>query len=419
MRLGKVLRHLANGVVASLMMAASIPAMAGTTLNMWVRSDGEELTRKIVEAWNAGHDNKIQLTVIPSPQMVTKFATAAAAGDVPDILSIDLIFMPDFMKAGFMSDITDKMKGDPNIGRVSPSHIKLATYQDRLYGVPGTPDVSVLLWNKDLFRKAGLDPEKGPTTMQEVYEDAKKIRALGPDIYGYYIAGNCGGCNIFTVAPMMWATGAHVVPTSASDEALRDGDIKGVLEILHKMWTEGLMPEAVRGAGPSEFHSAFYPGKLGMFAHGNFQIGLITNKAPNLDFGITFIPGLKEGEVSSFAGGDVISIPKGAKHPDEAVAFLQWVMTDEPQIEVYAKGNFLPSRTDLVNNKYFKDNPKLLKAAGAVAIAQTPWTFHFNDMVNDASSPWLKMIQRSVFDGQIDDAITEARKRMKEILSEE
>jgi multiple sugar transport system substrate-binding protein len=83
------------------------------------------------------------------------------------------------------------------------------------------------------------------------------------------------------------------------------GDIKGVLKILHQMWTEGLMPEAVRGAGPSEFHSAFYPGKLGMFAHGNFQIGLIKNKAPDLDFGITFIPGLKEGEVSSFAGGDV------------------------------------------------------------------------------------------------------------------
>ncbi|HET9374763.1 MAG TPA: extracellular solute-binding protein [Chthoniobacterales bacterium] len=87
--------------------------MTATTLSMWVRSDGEELTRKIVDAWNAGHDNKIELTVIPSPQMVTKFATAAAAGDVPDILSIDLIFMPDFMKAGFLTDITDQMKDDP------------------------------------------------------------------------------------------------------------------------------------------------------------------------------------------------------------------------------------------------------------------------------------------------------------------
>ena len=122
-------------------------------------------------------------------------------GDVPDILSIDLIFMPDFMKAGFMTDITDKMKGDPNIGRVSPSHIKLATYKDRLYGVPGTPDVSVLLWNKDLFRKAGLDPEKGPTTMQEVYDDAKKIRALGPDIYGYTCAAVCRGVHVVSVGP--------------------------------------------------------------------------------------------------------------------------------------------------------------------------------------------------------------------------
>ena len=45
-------------------------------------------------------------------------ARSTALCDVPDILSIDLIFMPDFMKAGFMTDITDKMKGDPNIGRV-------------------------------------------------------------------------------------------------------------------------------------------------------------------------------------------------------------------------------------------------------------------------------------------------------------
>jgi hypothetical protein len=40
-------------------------------------------------------------------------------------------------------------------------------------------------------------------------------------------------------------------------------------------------------------------------------------------------------------------------------------------------------------------------------------------MVNDASSPWLKLIQLSVFDGQIDDAMTEAKKRMHEIISEE
>jgi ABC-type glycerol-3-phosphate transport system substrate-binding protein len=102
--------------------------------------------------------------------------------------------------------------------------------------VPGTPDVSVLLWNKDLFRKAGLDPEKGPTTMQEVYEDATKIRAVRISL-----------CLLSRQA-------GYVCP----------------------------------------------------------------RQPPNLDFGITFIPRLEEGEVSSFAGGDVISIPKAAKHPKSA-----------------------------------------------------------------------------------------------------
>ena len=64
----------------------------------------------------------------------------------------------------------------------------------------------------------------------------------------------------------------------------------------------------------------------------------------------------------------MISIPKASKHATVAIAFLKWMMTDEPQIEVYAKGNFLQSRTDSVNNKYFKNNPKLIKATNCLSI---------------------------------------------------
>lgn len=42
-------------------------------------------------------------------------------------------------------------------------------------------------YNKDLFRKAGLDPNKPPKTWPELYEYAKKISALGDDIYGYRV----------------------------------------------------------------------------------------------------------------------------------------------------------------------------------------------------------------------------------------
>jgi ABC-type glycerol-3-phosphate transport system substrate-binding protein len=46
--------------------------------------------------------------------------------------------------------------------------------------------VSILIRNKDLFNPAGLDPDKPPATLAEIHEDAKKIRALGDDIYGFY-----------------------------------------------------------------------------------------------------------------------------------------------------------------------------------------------------------------------------------------
>ena len=69
----------------------------------------------------------------------------------------------------------------------------------RIYGVPLYADVSALFWNKDLFRKAGLDPEKPPTSLAEIREYADKITALGGDVKGYFLPGSCAGCNIFTV----------------------------------------------------------------------------------------------------------------------------------------------------------------------------------------------------------------------------
>ena len=84
----------------------------------------------------------------------------------------------------------------------------VSTYEGRLYGVPLYADVSALFYNKDLFRKAGLDPEKPPTSLAEIREYADKITALGGDVKGYFLPGSCAGCNIFTVAPLMWASGA-------------------------------------------------------------------------------------------------------------------------------------------------------------------------------------------------------------------
>ncbi len=292
------------------------------------------------------------------------------------------------------------------------------TYKDRLYGAAFTPDVSILVYNKDLFKKAGLDPNKPPKSLDEIHDAAKKIHALGPDIYGFYFSGACPGCNIFTTSPMMVASGAKILPRSGDDEPLQGPGVKEVLQLFRAMWTEGLIPKSAQADNGSNFVANFKTGKVGVQGAGGFLISDLKKDAPNLDFGVAFLPGAKEGEASSFVGGDVVAIPKGSKHAEAALAFIKWELTDEAQLEGLAKNNILPSRVDLAENKYFQSDPRLITTAKALAIGYVPWVFHFNDMVNSDSSPWIQMIEQAVFDGKIDEAIAAAKAKMKDIASD-
>jgi multiple sugar transport system substrate-binding protein len=397
--------------------AVALPGAASATdIQMWVRASGATAAQYMIDLWNATHDDKVVVTVIPDNQMVTKLATGSQAGDVPDMVSFDLIYMPDFMKAGFLKDITDEMKKDPNYEGVAQAYKDIATYEGKIYGAGFTPDVSVLLWNKDLFKAAGLDPDKAPATLQEIHEDAKKITALGNDTYGYYFSGSCPGCNIFVTSPMMVAAGSKLLPTKAGDDALTGDGVKEVLTEMKAMWDEKLVPDSAQADTGANFFATFETGKIGIQGTGGFAIAALKKDKPDMNFGIGFIPGTKEGQASAFVGGDVIAIPSASKHADIALQFIHWELTDEAQLEGLAKNNIIPSRPVLADNKYFTD-PRVVTTAKAVGVGYVPGVLHYNDMVNSDSSPWIQMLQTAIFDGDVDGAVKTARDAMEQIAS--
>ena len=168
--------------------------------------------------------------------------------------------MPDFMKAGFLADLTAELKADPNFASVAKAYVDIATYEGKLYGAGFTPDVSILVWNKDLFKKAGLDPDKPPRSVPEIHEDAKKIHALGSDTYDFYFSGACPGCNIFTTSPMMVAAGSKMLPANGNDDALTGDGVKDVLETFKEMWSEGLVPKSAQTDNGANFTGEFKTG---------------------------------------------------------------------------------------------------------------------------------------------------------------
>ncbi len=189
-------------------------------LTMWVRESAADPGKLMVDLYNSKHDDQITLTAIPDNQLVTKLATSVLAGNAPDLVSFDLIYMPDFMRADLLVDLTEQLASNSNYKTHVAAYKDIATYEGKTYGVGFTPDVSVLAWNKTLFREAGLDPEKGPSTLAEIQEMAAKVGALNDDTFGFYFAGSCPGCNIFVTSPLMKAGGAKLLPRSGDDTAL-------------------------------------------------------------------------------------------------------------------------------------------------------------------------------------------------------
>ncbi|MBO0781034.1 MAG: extracellular solute-binding protein, partial [Ktedonobacteraceae bacterium] len=128
------------------------------------------------------------------------------------------------------------------------------------------------------------------------------------------------------------------------------------------------------------------------------------------------LPGKVSGN-SSFAGGDVIGVPKGSQHVDQAFEFINWCLTDQVQIEQFAKNGSIPVRTDLANNKYSQLDARYVLIAHQMSIGKTVYSVKDNQLINDNNGPWATMIQKAVFGGDIDGAMNTAQQQFTQILS--
>ncbi|MFL5672100.1 MAG: ABC transporter substrate-binding protein [Chloroflexota bacterium] len=394
----------------------------GNAMQMWERSGGNKgMVDILVCAWNAANPTKpINLSYIVHTEMVAKIAQGVASGDVPDLMGMDLIYAPQFENAGQLVDITDQSKDWPELADVSPGHKTVATFNNRLFGVPLYADVSALFYNKDLFKKAGLDPNKPPTSLAEIRSYADKITALGGGVSGYYLPGNCAGCNIFTVGPLMWASGATIEANKCGDEPLVGDGVKAVDQWARDMVAAKNVPEGARAETGATFAEQFGTGKLGMMGTGNFNIVLARDQMKDhpFDFGISLLPGTDAGKYASFIGGDLVVIPQGSKRVDDALAFMHYLLNDTQQVELYAKALNLPTRTDpkLTDNQYYKAEPLMGDVAKALAVGKTPYSLTFFEQINDPAGPWLQHLQKAYYTtDDLDKVIADGKAAMKAI----
>ncbi|MEB3044555.1 ABC transporter substrate-binding protein [Rhizobium mulingense] len=389
-------------------------ASAAENVEMWVRSGIGDAFKKVVEAYNSSHENKVVMTEVPFSELVQKYATAIAGGQAPDALSMDLIYNPAFAAAGQLEDLTDWAKSLPYFNSLSPSHVRLGTYQDKIYGLPLSVETSVFAWNKDLYKKAGLDPEKAPASWDEITANAEKIRALGDDTYGFYFSGGgCGGCMIFTFTPLVWGAGADILSADSKTATLDTPQMRKAVDIYRNMVKKDLVPAGAASDNGTNFLT-FTNGKIGQQSLGAFAIGTLVTQHPEINFGVTLIPGV-DGNPSSFAGGDNFVITKGTKKIDAVKEFLEYIYSMDGQ-KIMAKYGSLPTRGDIADKVLEGLDPRMQVGLKAISVAKTPYTLQFNDLINSANGPWASFTNAAIFGDDVDGAFSSAQSEMQSII---
>jgi multiple sugar transport system substrate-binding protein len=387
----------------------------GATLTMWTRAATQTQSERFVKAYNASHKNQIKLTVIPTDNYQARVAAAAGGKNLPDLFAADVIYAPNYVSQGLWLDITDKINSLPYAKDIVQAPIKAGSKDGKEYVIPHTLDLSVLFWNKALFKKAGLDPDTPPKTMQEFAQDAETVRKkIGGDTYGTFFGGNCPGCYVFTFWPSVWAGGGNVMNEDGTASTIDDPQMKATFDIYNKLVKDDVvMPAAKDEAGPT-WTGVFPKGKIGIMPMPSTTLGIMPK---NMDIGVAPIPGPTGGE-STFVGGDVIGVSSTSKHPDEAWDFLKWTLSDDTQTEIVAKNKDVVARTDLANNKYSAEDPRVVLSNQMVGKGVTPISLNFGATYNDPTGPWLKVARDATFGNDVSKALADGKQTLTASLSQ-
>ncbi|MGA5015872.1 ABC transporter substrate-binding protein [Streptomyces griseoincarnatus] len=249
------------------------------------------------------------------------FDAKLAGGQMEDVFYTYFTDARHVVDIGQAADLTPYVEELKSYDTVQRQLRDIYTVDGKIYGIPRTGYSMGLIYNRELFEKAGLDPDAPPATWDEVRTAAKRIAALGDGVVGYadYSAQNQGGWH-FTAE--LYSRGGDVVSADGKKATVDTPEGRAVLRTLHDMrWKDESMGSK-QLLVINDAQQMMGSGKLGMYlaAPDNIPILVKEKGAEYKDIAIAPMPGGK----ATLVGGDGYMFSKKAT-PEQIRAGLKWL----------------------------------------------------------------------------------------------
>jgi multiple sugar transport system substrate-binding protein len=257
---------------------------------------------------------------------------AQAAGKAPDVWTVSYNQVANDAKLGQIQALNDLM--DQSVfDDLYPNMKDFVAVGDKFYAYPWLVEPStVLYYRKDLFKAAGLDPEKPPTTWDELLADGKKLTQKG--VFGFSTAQVAGDLGWSSWGLQYNAAGHLPITDDWSKADMQNDGYKKLLSFYQQAYQSGIMPKQ-QLSGYTDA-TPFGQGKIAMEANGSWAIGQLRNSFKDMvdKVGVAPMPTIdgNPNNTTATLGGWALAVDGKSEHAKEAAAYISYMLADDPNV---------------------------------------------------------------------------------------
>lgn len=341
------------------------PAKEPVTIRFWQAgadtSDATNIMNKLLlKFMKENTDIMVEYQAVPwSNDPHTVFQTAIAGGDVADLLIVGSPFDFAMATSGTVQSLTpylDKAVVD-DLMPVSKEGIytgKNTSLAGQYISVPLFVDARVILYNKEIFDKAGVAYPNTSWTHEEFLSNAEKLTGTfdGKKVYGFGTSARYASQYITFV----WNLGGEILNDNMTKAATNNDIWRKAITYYLNFYKKGITPPGSEAMALADMQTMFVNGEIAMMvATSDYAKELQKDEKFGSKLAIGIMP--HADKQTAFAGSDVFVIPAIAKNPEAAGRLINFMLKTENQLEYVKNVGFFPAVKSAANNEYFTSDP--------------------------------------------------------------
>ncbi len=295
--------------------------------------------------------------------LVQKLIAAVQSRTAPDISWIHSDFLDKLVEAGAIRPMDDFIRDTGGLTANEmedfyPALLRNASWKGTLYALPMEATTLALMVDRELFRKAGLDPDRPPQTWEELREDAAKLTVDRDgdgrfDQFGFYVpvfssSGPLGIWMNLQWTPFLWQAGGTEI--AADQSKVLFNSAAGVQAL--SLWKQIYDQEHFETYSTAH-DVGFISKQLAMMPDGPWNLPKY-RAAKDLDWAVTPMPAGPVRRVTMLAG-EHLAIFTQSNHPREAWTFLKWVVRPDVQSLFSRLSGYLPVRKSVLQREEYQE----------------------------------------------------------------